>query len=322
MRRLLLSALLLGLLATVAASCSINAGAEKGPARLLVTRDFGERRVLSATEDPIESGETVMRLLLRNARIETRYGGRFVNVVNGISSKTKGAQRLDWFYYVNGIEADVGAAERKVHGSDRVWWDYHDWTGVMRVPAVVGSFPEPFLHGTEGKRYPVRIDCGQDATDACGRVADKLQAAGIAPSTSAIGAVAGQEVLRLVVGKWSEVRADAASEQIEQGPDRSGVFARFNPTGTNGAYDLELLDAQKHVVRTLGPGGGLVAATRFQDQAPTWVVAGTDSSGLDRAVQLLEQRILDQRFAVGTDGAAPIPLPLVAGSAATPGGNP
>jgi hypothetical protein len=318
MRRLLLSVLVLGLLATVAASCSINAGAEKGPARLLVTRDFGERRVLSATEDPIASGETVMRLLMRNARIETRYGGRFVNAVNGITSKSDGGRRLDWFYYVNGIEADVGAAERSIHGSDRVWWDYHDWSGVMRVPAVVGSFPEPFIHGTEGKRYPVRIDCGQDAADACRRVADKLQAAGIEPSTSAIGAAAGKEVLRLVVGKWSEVRADAASEQIEKGPEKSGVFARFGPTGTNGAYDLELLDAQKHLVRTLGPGGGLVAATRFEDQAPTWVVAGTDSAGLDRAVQLLEQRILESRCAVATTGAAPIPLPLVTG----PGGKP
>jgi hypothetical protein len=318
MRRALLSALLLALLATVAASCSINAGPEKGPAHLLVTRDFGERRVLSATEDPISSGETVMRLLMRNAKIATRYGGRFVNAVNGITSNATGGRRLDWLYYVNGIEADVGAAERKVHGSDRVWWDYHDWTGVMRVPAVVGSFPEPFVHGTDGKRYPVRIDCGQDATDACRRTADKLSAAGIAPSTSAIGAAAGKEVLRLVVGKWSEVRADAASEQIEQGPDKSGVFARFSPTGANGAYDLQLLDAQTHVVRTLGPSGGLVAATRFEDQAPTWVVTGTDSAGLDHAVQLLEQRILENRFAVATAGAAPIRLPVTAAA----GGNP
>jgi hypothetical protein len=75
MRRVLLSAFLVALLSLVAASCSINSGQEKGPARLLVTRDFGERRVLTATENPIESGETVMRLLLRSARIKTRYGG-------------------------------------------------------------------------------------------------------------------------------------------------------------------------------------------------------------------------------------------------------
>jgi hypothetical protein len=312
MRRFGLSAILLALLSLIAASCSVDAGPEKGPARLLVTRDFGERRVLSATEDPIESGETVMRLLMRNAKVKVRYGGRFVNAVNGVASTTKSGRRLDWFYYVNGIEADVGGAERKVRGNDRVWWDYHDWSSVMRVPAVVGSFPEPFVHGSEGKRYPVRIDCGRDDADTCGRVADKLQAAGIAPSTSAIGAPAGKEVLRLVVGKWSEVREDAASEQIEMGPDKSGVFARFGPTGTNGGYDLELLDARTRPVRTLGSGSGLVAATRFEDQAPTWVVAGTDSAGLDRAAALLEQRTLESRFALATSGGAPIPLPLAA----------
>jgi hypothetical protein len=304
-----LAAALLVLLALAAASCSVNTGSEKGAARLLVTRDFGERRVLVATEDPIESGETAMRLLMRNGDVKTRYGGRFVNGVNGIASKSAGGRRLDWFYYVNGIEADVGAAERKVHGGDRVWWDYHDWTDVMRVPAVIGSFPEPFLHGTEGKRFPIRIDCGQDDENACDDVSDKLEAAGIAPSTSAIGAPAGKEVLRVVVGKWSEVRQDAASEQIEEGPDESGVFARFGPAG-GGAYELDLLDAQTRPMRTLGAGAGLVAATRFEDQAPTWVVAGTDSVGVERAVALLEPRTLSGRFALAADGGAPIALPV------------
>jgi hypothetical protein len=231
--------------------------------------------------------------------------------VKGITSTSSGGRRRDWFYYVNGIEADVGAAEKKVEGSDRVWWDYHDWTSVMRVPAVVGSFPEPFLHGSEGKRYPIRIDCGQRDAGACGDVSDKLEAAGIAPSTSAIGAPAGKEVLRLVVGKWSEVREDAASKQIEDGPDKSGVFARFAPAAGN-AYTLDLLDSQTRTVRALGAGAGLVAATRFEDQAPTWVVAGTDSAGLDRAVSMLDTRTLASRFALATDGGAPIPLPVAA----------
>jgi hypothetical protein len=311
--RALLAALLLGLLALLAASCSINSGSEKGPARLLATRDFGERRVLAATEDPIAKGETVMRFLMRNANVEPRYGGRFVNAINGIKSQSSDGRRLDWFYYVNGIWADVGAAERKVEGSDRVWWDHHDWTGVMRIPAVVGSFPEPFLHGTEGKRYPIRIDCGQDSGDACDGVSKKLQAAGIAPSTSAIGAPAGKEVLRVVVGKWDEVRQDAASEQIEEGPDRSGVFARFDPVVGGGGYELDLLDPHTRTIRTLGPGSGLVAATRFEEQAPTWVVAGTDKAGLSRAVELLDARTLASRFALATDGRAPIPLPLPEG---------
>jgi hypothetical protein len=306
--RVLVAAAVFALIALGAAACSV-AGSQKGAADLLVTRDFGERRMVAASEDPISSGETAMRILMRNARVKTRYGGRFVNAVNGVSSGSGGGKRLDWFYYVNGIEADVGAAERKVYGGDRVWWDYHDWTDVMRVPAVVGSFPEPFLHGAEGKRYPIRIDCGQDDRSACDDASKKLQAAGIAPSTAVIGAAAGKEVLRVVIGKWDEVRQDAASEQIEEGPDKSGVFARFGAAG-GGGYELDLLDAHARVLRTLGPGAGLVAATRFEDQAPTWVVAGTDATGVDRAVSLLEERTLAFRFAIATTGGAPIPLPL------------
>jgi hypothetical protein len=289
------------------AGCAVGTS-QKGPARLLVTRDYGARQMASATEDPIEPGETAMRILMRNARVKTRYGGRFVNAVDGVASSNGGGRRSDWFYYVNGIEADVGAAEHDLSPGDRVWWDYHEWSEVMRVPAVVGSFPEPFIHGSGGKRYPVRIDCGNDSTRACTDVAKRLEDAGIAPSTSAIGAAAGKEVLRFVVGKWSEVRQDGASEQIEQGPQKSGVFAKFGASG-KGSYELDLLDRQAHVVSTVPQGAGLVAATRFENQAPTWVVTGTDSTGLDRAVSLLQERILRSRFAVATSGGAPIPLP-------------
>jgi hypothetical protein len=304
-----LAATLLALLVLGAASCSVGAGGSaKGGADLVVTRDFGARHIAAAHEEPIPGGETVMRLLMRNAKVKTRYSGRFVNGVNGVESNATRGRRFDWFYYVNGVEADVGAAERKLAGGDRVWWDYHDWSSVMRVPAVVGSFPEPFLHGSEGKRYPVRIDCAQDAESACRDVADRLEAAGVAPSTSAIGAAAGKELLRLVVGPWSEVRRDGAAEQLEEGPEKSGVFARFAAAGS-GAYTLDLLDAQGRVVRALGARAGLVAATRFEEQQPTWIVAGTDEAGLERAVALVDRTLLRDRFALASDGSRPIPLP-------------
>jgi hypothetical protein len=113
-----------------------------------------------------------------------------------------------------------------------------------------------------------------------------------------------------VVGEWGDVRQDAAAEQIEQGPDKSGVFARFSAAGAAGGYRLDLLDSETRVVRTLAAGAGLVAATRFEEQQPTWVVAGTDRPGLDRAVRLLDPKVLRDRFAVATDDGAPSPLPL------------
>ena len=103
-----------------------------------------------------------MRMLERSFKVTTRYGGGFVESIDGHAGSSS---RLDWFYYVNGIEATLGAAGTSVHKGDRIWWDLHDWTATDSIPAVVGSFPEPFVHGIDGRRYPVTIECATDAGD-------------------------------------------------------------------------------------------------------------------------------------------------------------
>ena len=308
MRSLAASLAVLALVAA-AAGCSVGASPEgSGTVTLTVTRDFGSKTLLQYSRSSVPKDDTIMRFLQRQAKVETRYGGRFVNAIDGVRSSTSGGEREDWFYYVNGTEADAGAAERTLHSGDRVWWDYHEWSRVMRVPAVVGSYPEPFLHGSEGKLYPVRIDCAQDARKACRKVGDRLDAAGVAASTSAIGAAAGKDVLRLVVGEWAEARQDAAARQIEDGPEKSGVFATFarSPSG----YELELMDRSAAVVGRASVGAGLVAATRFEEQQPTWVITGTDAAGLERAVGLLDVRLLRDRFAAAAVAGKPVSLPV------------
>jgi hypothetical protein len=302
------------LAAATLAACGVGAGdSQVGGATLTVTRDFGAERMLQAREDPIPGGETVLRFLTRKAKdVETRYGGRFVNAIDGVRSQADGGTRRDWFYFVNGIEADTGAAERDAEAGDRIWWDYRDWSAAMRVPAVVGSYPEPFLHGSEGKRFPVRLDCARDATEQCDAVRDRLDGAGVETAVAALGTAVGKDTLRVVVGEWADVRADAAVRKLEEGPGESGVFAR--PVQRGDAFDVALLDAKGRVARTLGPGSGLVAATRYKDQQPTWVVSGTDVAGVERAAALLDRSALRDRFAVAASGAPQaIPLPVGAG---------
>jgi hypothetical protein len=294
-------------LALAVAGCRLGPQAEGSGASLTVSRDYGAEVVTRASEKDLPGGETAMRLLQRNADVDTSYGGRFVNAIGKLRSSTTGG-RQDWFYYVNGIEADRSAAEKRLHDGDRVWWDYHDWGAAMRVPAVVGSFPEPFEHGQDGKRYPVRVDCAADADKACRDVLDRLDRAGVTASSTAIGAPAGKEVLRLMVGEWDQVRRDAAALQIEEGPARSGVFARIGP-GSAGP-ELLLLDEGGRIVQRIARGGGLVAATRFEEQQPTWVVTGTDTRGLDAATKLVSEPLLRDRFAVATSGGGPVALPV------------
>jgi hypothetical protein len=96
---------------------------------------------------------------MRNAHVSSRYAGGFVESVNGLAGGSEHGAPVDWFYFVNGVQAPKGAAATTVHPGDHVWWDLHDWSQTEQVPAVVGSFPEPFLNGLEGKRLPVRIEC-------------------------------------------------------------------------------------------------------------------------------------------------------------------
>lgn len=299
----------LALAALVLGACGVGAEAPKdGSATLTVTRDFGTKRLLGAREDPIPGGETVMRFLTREADVETRYGGRFVNAIEGLRARSAGGAQQDWFYFVNGIEAEQGAAERELSAGDRIWWDYRDWSAAMRVPAVVGAFPEPFLRGSEGKRFPVRLDCAPAAQDQCSAVRDRLEDAGIETAISVVGTAAGKDTLRVVIGEWAEVRVDAATRGLEKGPQDSGVFAR--PRAVAGRYELELLDERGRPARVLGAGAGIVAATRFEEQQPTWVVSGMDEAGLDRAVELVDRAALRDRFAVATSGDGPLRLPV------------
>jgi hypothetical protein len=302
MRRLAL------LLCLLVAGCGFGEGATRGDVTLTVTRDFGSERLHEGVdEERANEGDTVMRLLQANYDVETRYGGGFVQEVDGIAGGRDEGRRADWFYYVNGIEASVGAAERRVSAGERVWWDHHRWEAAQRVPAVVGSFPEPFLTGLEGKRFPVKLVCVGDADRACDEVEERLRDTGVRElSRSVIQQSPGEEVLRVFVGRWADVRGDSVTRRLERGPSATGVFAQPSSAGDA----IALLDGDGETVRTLHEGGGLVAATSVEGQAPTWIVTGTDEVGLAAAAAALTEERLTEHFAVAVEGGTDVPLPV------------
>ncbi len=291
------------------AGCGLGAGRTPSAVELTVTRDFGARLLPHSGALKARGAETVMSLLMRNYSVGTRFGGGFVQSIDGLSGGQQAGRPVDWFYYDNGVEAAKGAAATNVHAGDAIWWDFHDWSQTEEVPAVVGSYPQPFLSGIAGKRLPVRIECADVAGAACKTVASRLLGLGVPAAIAGLGVTGGPLTLRVLVGPWARIRGAPGAGSVEAGPRESGVYARFSPDGRT----LTPLDQNGRALAPLSAGSGLIAATRHAEDAPVWLVTGTDARGVELAARGLVGAALRDRFAVALRPGSVMALPEVGG---------
>jgi Domain of unknown function (DUF4430) len=168
-----------GLLLTCALVLLTGCGQERageGSASLWVTRDRGAT-VLLVTGVP--AGLTAMQALDRELDLDTAYGGRFVQSIEGVEGDV--SKQRDWFWFLNGIEADVSAADYRLRPGDVEWWDFRSWRDEMREPVVVGAFPEPFLHGYGGPPRPAVVRYEPGLEKGARAIARLLGADSVAP---------------------------------------------------------------------------------------------------------------------------------------------
>jgi hypothetical protein len=303
-----LATLLLGGLGISAAPTAVQ---------LLVTRNFGSEQLSGNGPLKASGHETVMSLLRAHDTIDTISGGHIVEGIDGVSSGVHAGHPENWFYYINGVEAPKGASATGVNPGDHVWWDLHDWSQAEKVPAVVGSFPEPFLNGSEGRRWPVRIECASASGYACRTVIARLRALNVPAAVAAIGSGGAPETLRVMVAPFGGLEA-ALAQSLERGPRENGIYARFSANGR----ELALLDDNGGVTQMLSAGAGLIAATRQREEAPTWVITGTDNAGVELAARSLDEPTLEHRFAVALTPGGAIALPEISPSTPSAGRSP
>jgi Domain of unknown function (DUF4430) len=288
--------------ALAAAGCGLGPGEDVGEVSLTVTRDYGSEWLLFAEDESASESDTVMRVLERSTDISTRYGGGFVQSIDGLEAERAGGRSWDWLFFVNGVESTVGAADYPLEGGEAIWWDYRDWSAALRVPAVVGSWPQPFVDGYAGERRPVAVDC-RGGGSACDEVRDRLEDAG-----ASISSVGTEDAIRVLVGPWRLLREDSAAAQLERGPEASGVFVDFVRRGRR--FELVGLDEAGEPAREFGPDTGVVAATRRFDAPPVWVVSGPTVAGVGAAADLLATDHLRNRYAVASENGRQTPLPI------------
>lgn len=295
---------LLAAAALALAGCGLAGGSKSSSVSVTVTRDFGSATIGSAVQRHLPGGESVIGLLQRSFKVSTGHR----KSVESIDGHAAASDSYGWSFYVNGILAPKRPAVTSVNGGDRVWLDLHDRSAARQIPAVVGSYPEPFANGIGGRRFPTVLDCAQNVTRACNVVGASLHRAGVKVSYQVLGGGSGSDSLAVVVGTWRDLHGVIAADLIGSGPGTSGVFAQFVGAG---GQALELDNARGRVARTLRAGGGLIAAAEQPSlNQPTWLVTGTDVAGVNNAAAALTPTRLRNHFALAVDGSRDLPLPL------------
>ena len=298
--------------AVAAAGCGIGPGAAtEGTAYLTVTRDYGAERLLeSSVDDPPES-ETVLRMLDSEADITTRYGGGFVQSIEGLEGAA-GGQRPLRLVLLRQRDRVAQSAPPTYASTAATGSGGTTATGVPRC-----AFPPSSDRGRSRSRTAPRASASRSGSTASAPTTTARgspigsRTRGSPASIGAPGARSEGDLLRVVVGTWDEVQADSAVAQIEDGPATSGVFADFEPSFDAIYDDLVALDPTGREAGRFGPGTGPGRSGQEGEEQPTWVVTGTDEAGVEAAVGLLDPESLRDRYAVAiTSGGREIPLPV------------
>jgi hypothetical protein len=295
--------------AVVLGGCGLIGGSAPTAVQLLVTSEFGARVLHSAGGLRAEGHETVLGLLSRHYQVRVSPDGRHLQSIDGVPgvrTTAGGEGGAQWFYYVNGVQMSTSPATTNVDPGDHVWWDLHDGSQSEDAAALVGSFPEPFLNGVEGKRLPVRIECVSVSGHACRTVIAGMRQAAVPTAVAAVGSGGAPDTLRVLVGSWGRVGGELAAEGIGRGPRVSGVYASFS----SGGRVLTLLDRHGGAVQRLTSDTGLLAATRGIKEQPVWLVTGTDDAGVELAAHAFNRTALAEHFALALRAGAAVALPV------------
>jgi len=268
--------------------------------RVVVTQDFGRELMLDKVVQ-IEDAACAMDALRQVAKVETAYGGGFVNAIDGVRSRYTGggAAKKDWFIYANGILANVGALDYTLHPGDVERWDFHDWSFLHFIPAIIGHFPEPFVHGYEGEVHPTIVVHEGDFGEEAERLASKLSQWGVesisVKSASELSGADRESCNLLLLGDMN----CALVSELNQVWKRLGFFAYFEDG------KLVVLNPRGELAAEYGAGSGLIQATQSPwnprgigaCQNVVWMVSGTDGSGVKNAVDILVNRYVEFQYA-------------------------
>ena len=189
-------------------------------------RDAGraDRRRQTARE-----GETVMRLLQRSFDVKTRFGGNFVQEIDGHLRRARGRPAGRLVLLRQRDRGLRGRGRARLYPGDRVWWDHHDWEERDARPGRRRRVP-----GAVPVRAPTARSC-RSGSSASGPRAARATRSRRGCSDAGVRNIARSnlesspgEVLRILVGRWSRRAQGHRGAPARGGP---GGLGRLRQAG-------------------------------------------------------------------------------------------
>ena len=278
------------LLAAIITGCPVQPAdsdnTEPALVTIVVTRDFGKELILAEPVE-IEPGTSALAALQAVAEVETKYGGGFVQAINGRNPEE--AERLDWFYYINGIALSLGARDYPLNDGDIEHWDLRDWSYLQFVPAIIGAFPQPFLSGLRGEVRPTAVVYELPFAAEAEAIAAALEARG---ATEVL--LTGAERLDDGIKQQSNLIIVAGAEnglilELGQNPKKMGFFAHIE------GGKITVLDGRGEPAGEYRAGWGLLQASQNpwspggvgSGESVVFMVSGADENGVRSAANAL-----------------------------------
>lgn len=267
--------------------------------KVIATQNFGNELVLDESVR-VNAGANALDALGQVATVETKYGGGFVEAINGISSQYSQTEvKKDWFFYVNGMSAKVGGLSYKLCDGDVEHWDFHDWSLHAFAPAIIGDFPQPFLGGYQGEISPTIIVYDEGFRDAAQVLASKLEKLGV-------------ENVRMA-GPESSAYSKKHSNLILLGTEDFDLISELNGNEKLGFY-IRLEEGKAVVYDSQGSEErresecGLIQATQnpwnprgiSACENVAWMVSGTNGSQVQNAAAILASHHEEFQYACAT----------------------
>ncbi len=250
---------------------------------LWITNDFSKNCLL--VKEISYTNQSAMQILQEACNVKTVYGGALVTSIDGIGSAQADGKK-NWFYYINGIMADVGARQYSPKPGDNIWWDFHSWDANTYISSVIGAYPQPFLSGYAGQRKEIFILYTTSLAARAVELKDNLEELSVQKielklCNSRIINEKNNKMF-IIIGSWRDLNQHKAIWDIYRNYRKAGLFIKFEKD------KLQIMDINGKIQKEFGKAAAIVGTKRgFGSDSVIWFIIGTDDDGVGAALDIL-----------------------------------